>query len=196
MLKALFNNCILNNKGLARVALGIFAVMVCALVGGFSASVHAQAAPVYTLGPGDKVRLMIYGEDEISGEYELDGTGALTLPLVGEVLAGGLSVREAEQKINDAYKGDYLINPRVNVEVMNYRPIFILGEVKTPGNYAYINGMTALQAVTVAGGYTYRARKNKISLRRAVDGEEKEMYINEKARVFPGDIINVEERFF
>ena len=157
---------------------------------------QAEAEEIYRLGAGDRLRVTVYGEKDLSGEYEVDGTGSLTLPLVGEVTAGGLSVRELEKTITTAYAGDYLINPRVNAEVMNYRPIFILGEVNDPGHYAYINSMTVLQAVSVAGGYTYRARKNEITVRRTIDDEEQEFAVEETYRIMPGDIIHVNERFF
>lgn len=158
---------------------------------------QTTVSDVYRLGPGDKVRVLVYGEEDLSGEYEMDGTGVLTLPLVGEVQAQGLSLRQTEQAIVNAYSGDYLLNPRVNVEVLNYRPVFIMGEVNTPGNYSFINGMTVLNAVVVAGGYTYRANKRKLEIRRTEsDGSQKTMYVDENTRVLPGDVIEVYERYF
>ena len=167
-----------------------------ALFFGIQQPLWSQELEVYKLGPGDRVRVIVYGEKDLSGEYEVDGTGSLTLPLVGEVNVGQKSVREAEQTVITAYLGDYLINPRVNVEILNYRPVFILGEVKTPGNYPYISGMTVLQAVTVAGGYTYRAKKSNMTLRRMVGKEEQEIDVTETTRIFPGDILTVQERLF
>lgn len=154
------------------------------------------AEVTYRLGSGDKLRVIVFGEEELSGEFEVDGSGSMTVPLVGEVQVGGKTLREAEQTIAAAYTGDYLVNPKVNVEVLNYRPIFILGEVKKPGNYPYINGMTVLQAVSVAEGYTYRAKRNNVIIKRTVDGQQNEMSVGENEPVIPGDVIHVDERFF
>ncbi len=157
---------------------------------------NAAEDNIYILGAGDRVRMIVYGQDDISDEYEIDGSGALTLPLIGEVIGGGLSVRKLEDAITNAYKGDYFVNPQVNIEVIDFRPFFILGEVKTPGNYPYISGMTVLQAVSVAGGYTYRAKKSDIKLHRIVNGVKKEISVKEESNIFPSDVIHVEERFF
>ena len=157
---------------------------------------YAAEDNIYILGAGDRVRMIVYGQDDISGEYKIDGSGALTLPLIGEVTGGGLPVRKLEEAVTNAYKGDYFVNPQVNIEVINFRPFFILGEVKTPGDYSYISGMTVLQAVSVAGGYNYRAKKNGIKLHRIINGEKKEILVKEESKIFPGDVITVEERFF
>ncbi|MDD9920648.1 MAG: polysaccharide export protein, partial [Alphaproteobacteria bacterium] len=154
-------------------------------------ALNSFAEDIYKLGSGDQMRITIYGEKDLSGEYEVDGTGSVALPLIGEVNVDGLSLREAEKAITEAYKGDYLLNPRVNAEVMNFRPFFILGEVNEPGNYPYISGMNVLNAVAVAKGYTYRANKNRIVRRRLVDGKEVEEEVKELDKVFPGDVLHV-----
>ncbi len=159
----------------------------------------AFAQPImtaYQLGSGDRLKIVVYGEPELSGEFDVDGSGVLSLPLVGEVQGGGLTVRALERVIENAYRGDYLLNPRVSAEVLNFRPFYILGEVKNPGNYPYISGMTALNAVAVAGGYTYRARKNQIQVTRTIGGREEELILSEGDKVMPGDVIHIDERFF
>ena len=111
----------------------------------------------YELGSGDKVRITVFGETDLSGEYDVDGSGNVRLPLVGQVRAAGLSLHDFEAQIADTLRHGYLRDPKVSVEVTAYRPFYIIGEVTKPGQYPYVNGMTALNAVALAGGYTYRA---------------------------------------
>ncbi len=147
------------------------------------------------LGPGDKVRLNVFGEEDLSGEFEIDNTGSLAIPLVGEISARGLTQRELERKIASVLEEGYLKNPRVNIEVLNFRPFFILGEVNKPGSYPYANDMNVINAVALGGGYTTRAKTGKVVVRRA-SSPEKEEWLSEDASVFPGDVLRVEERFF
>src|SRR5690606_8384373 len=100
----------------------------------------------------------VYGEPDLSGDFELDGGGKMALPLLGEVRVGDMTLREAEQAIAARLHPDYLIDPKVSIQVVNYRPFYILGEVKSPGSYPFVNGITVVQAVALAGGFTYRAR--------------------------------------
>jgi protein involved in polysaccharide export with SLBB domain len=148
----------------------------------------------YTLGPGDKIRLTIFGEEDLSGEFEVDGTGIVSLPLIGNMKAGGLTLRTLENQITDKFKDGYLVNPRVSIQVLNFRPFFILGEVNSPGSYPYVNGLTVLNAVAVAGGYTHRARTDRVMIKRGKKSDEFEATDDQK--VVPGDIIRVTERFF
>ena len=147
------------------------------------------------LGPGDKVRLTVFGEEDLSGEFEIDNTGSLALPLVGDIQIRGLTPRETEKKIASVLEQGYLKNPRVNIEVLNFRPFFILGEVNKPGSYPYANNMNVINAVALAGGYTTRAKTGKVTLRRA-NSPDKEETAGEQENVYPGDVIRVNERFF
>ncbi len=157
----------------------------------------AQAAEVaYRLGAGDRVKVTVFGQEDLSGEFELDGAGRLSLPLIQRVQAAGLTLNELEDAITDKLKPDFLKNPRVSVEVLNYRPFYILGEVKSPGGYPYVNGMTVINAVALAGGYTYRARENKVTIVRAGNNERKTIPADHDTLVLPGDVIEVPERFF
>lgn len=160
---------------------------------GFAALGWAQEG-TYTLDAGDKIRLTVFGEEELSGEFEVDGAGGLALPLIGVVEARGENVRALEQKITAQLSEGYLVNPRVNIEVLNFRPFFILGEVNQPGSYPYVSGITALNAVAMAGGYTYRARKGRVMVKRG--GNSDEIELQEDEVIQPGDIIRVTERFF
>lgn len=147
------------------------------------------------VGPGDKIRLTVFGEADLSGEFEVDNTGSLALPLVGDIQVRGLTPRGVERKVAQILEGGYLNNPRVNVEVLNFRPFFILGEVNKPGSYPYANEMNVINAVALGGGYTTRAKTGKVIVRRAAT-PEKEEWIGEDALVYPGDVLRVGERFF
>ena len=150
----------------------------------------------YVLGTGDRVRLTVFGEPDLSGEFEVDATGKVSLPLIGDLKVGGLQMREAEKSVADRLAQGYLANPRVNIEVMNYRPFYIIGEVNQPGSYPYVNGMNVLTAVAVAGGYTYRARDDRVILTRANDPQRRKYRAAPDTPVLPGDLIEVPERLF
>lgn len=150
----------------------------------------------YQLGPGDDLRVLVFGEDELSGEFSVDGSGKISMPLVGEMVASGLTVRELEQSITGALAQGYVRDPRVSVEVLNFRPFYILGEVNQPGQYSYVNGMTAVTAVAMAGGYTYRGRQDYILITRGRDPEKRERRASPNTLVYPDDVIRVPERFF
>ena len=150
----------------------------------------------YKLGAGDRLKITVFGEESLSGEFEIDGQGAVAMPLVGNLKAGGKDVRSFEKDIEAALQDGYLVNPRVGIEVLNFRPFFILGEVKNPGSYPYVNGLTVLNAVALAGGYTHRARTDSVMLRHGSDPKESEFEAPEDSKVLPGDVIRVTERFF
>ena len=150
----------------------------------------------YRLGGGDRLRVNVFGEDDLSGEFVIDGGGHVSLPLVGEVQAGGMTVREFEQETVSVLSERYLRNPQVSVEVLNFRPFYILGEVNAGGEYPYVQRMTVLNAVAVAGGFTYRADRNRVFVVRADSPDEIELDLDQGAIVLPGDIIRIPERFF
>ena len=150
----------------------------------------------YRLGAGDQVRMTVFRHEDLSGEFEIDGEGYFAMPLVGEILTSGLTARELENEIEIRLKGGgYLINPQVSIEVLNYRPFYIIGEVNSPGSYQYVNGMTVINAVALAGGFSYRADQNDIVINRGgSNGPQIEALFD--TAVLPGDIIEVPERFF
>ena len=152
--------------------------------------------PVYRMGAGDRLRVIVFGEEDLSGEFDVDGTGSISMPLIGEIRAKSLSLRQLERSISKKFLDGYLKNPRINVEVLNYRNFFILGEVKKPGGYPFVNGITILEAVALGGGYTYRAKKSEIMITRANSPNRNEKQVPETAVVLPGDTIRVPERFF
>lgn len=149
----------------------------------------------YLLGVGDKLRVNVFGEEDLSGEVDVNGTGKVSLPLVGQVQAAGLTIDAFTEEVATKLKEGYLTSPKVSVEVLNYRPFYIIGEVTTPGQYPYTNGMTVLNAVAVAGGFTYRANEDKVLITR---GDQKEVAykLTQAVKVLPGDIVKIPERFF
>jgi polysaccharide biosynthesis/export protein len=156
----------------------------------------APTAGTYILGPNDRVRVKVYGEQDIGGEYEVDSTGQISVPLAGHITAEGLTTKELERSIASALAKGIVRNPRVNVEVALYRPYYILGEVKKGGEYPYRLGLTVLDAVASAGGFTYRANENKVYLRRAGGRTEEVHSLDTPVPVFPGDNIRIPERYF
>jgi len=151
----------------------------------------------YLLGSGDKVKVTVFGETDLSGQYEIDSSGIVAFPLVGEIKAGGRSARDLEKNIAAKLSEGYLKNPTVNVEVLSYRPFFILGEVKRPGSYPYKAGLNVLNAVALAGGYTYRAKSNLWVITRSGDKNYQDKEVTDgDFSVRPGDTIFIPERFF
>lgn len=150
----------------------------------------------YKLGPGDALRVTVFRHEDLSGEFSLDGEGFFAMPLVGEIRGGGQTARQLENEIELALKsGGYLVEPQVSIEVLNYRPFYIIGEVNNPGSFEYVNGMTVINAVALAGGFTYRADQDDIVISRG-GSSGPEMQAAPDTKVLPGDIIEVTERFF
>lgn len=170
-------------------------LVVLSMLTGFALTSHLAAQGSYRLGTGDKIKVTVYGEDDVSGEYEVDASGAISAKLLGRVQVKGLTASEVEQTLVDQYRGrGYFRNPRISIELVNLRPFYILGEVEKRGSYPYVNGLTVAQAVAIAGGYTYRASRSHLTVQRA--GAPKEEPATENTPVYPGDIVRVPERFF
>ncbi|MBI1273562.1 MAG: polysaccharide export protein [Alphaproteobacteria bacterium] len=150
----------------------------------------------YRLGAGDRLRVTVFGEPDLSGDFEVDSTGRLSMPLIGQVQATNTTISQVSKAIESLLSQGYLRDPKVSIDVLNYRPFFILGEVMKPGSYPYVNGLTVVNAVALAGGYTYRADKGDITIVRAGDTSKTEYKIDEVGEVMPGDVVRVPERFF
>lgn len=160
----------------------------------FGGATPASAQTGYKLGTGDKLKVTVFGEEDASGEYEIDATGAISARLLGRVQVKGLTLSEVEQTLTDQYRSrGFFRHPRISIELVNLRPFFILGEVEKRGSYPYVNGLTVAQAVAIAGGYTYRASRAHITVQK-VGGKEEPA--TEDTPVYPGDIVRVPERFF
>lgn len=157
---------------------------------------QSQIATAYTLGSSDRLRVTVFGHTDLSGEFEVDGAGSISMPLIGQVAAIGLSTVELEDSIAASLSDGYVLNPRVSVEVINYRPYYILGEVGRPGEYPYTSGLTVQNAVAAAGGFTYRANKRNVFIK-SIDASEEVAYDLTPATVVkPGDTIRIGERIF
>ncbi len=155
---------------------------------------HLQA---YTLGTGDQLRVITYGEEQLTGDFVVNDGGNIEVPLLGTVKAAGLTVTQLQAEMTDALTSRQLLKtPSVAVEVSQYRPIFVLGEVSRPGSYAYQPDMTVLTAVALAGGFTYRAVKDTQSVTRAASDHAAENRASPQSMLRPGDVVNVFERHF
>jgi len=150
----------------------------------------------YRLGAGDQVRVSVFGEDDLGGVFTVSGEGKLALPLVGDLLVVGKTVAEVQDAAANLYKQGYLKDPRVTIEVLNFRPFYILGEVNKPGQYPYNNGMTVVNAVALASGFTYRADKKSVFIKHANDTRETKVALTSDLTVAPGDTVRIAERYF
>ncbi|MFT3729327.1 MAG: polysaccharide biosynthesis/export family protein [Terricaulis sp.] len=152
---------------------------------------HAE----YRLGPGDQLRVTVFGETDLTGTYTVGSQGSIAYPLVGEVPAAGKTIPEFTTGLQTALQ-QYVRSPNVSVEVANYRPFFILGEVQRPGTYPYSANLTVLNAVATAGGFTYRANQGTVFIRHANEDVEHQVQITIATPVLPGDTVRIAERFF
>jgi protein involved in polysaccharide export with SLBB domain len=148
------------------------------------------------LAPGDKVRVTVFGEDRLSGEYQIDNAGMLSLPLAGTIQGAGHTKPELEQMLTTQLKNQYLRNPKVTVDVVSFRPFYVLGEVQKPGEYPFRSGLNVLSAIAIAGGATYRAHTSKVMIQRSGSVEMTEHPQSPTVLVMPGDVVRVPERFF
>lgn len=193
-MRLVLNFCILILLGLGNLALG-----ACSTSLPYTPQ-KAIEAP-YALGPGDTVRIDIPTQSELSGKYTLDDSGDVDLPLIGRVNLNGLSLSQSDQIISEMYANGYLINPDINIQMDGYRPFYIMGEVENPGKYDYADGLTVLNAVAVAGGFTYRANQDDFEIVRREGAQNEEngapkLSADLATTVRPGDTIYIKERLF
>lgn len=151
---------------------------------------------VYRLNVGDKVRIRVFGENNLSGDFEVSALGAIAMPLLGELPAKGRSVAEFRRGLSKRLADGYLKEPRVTVEVLNYRGFYVHGEVRSAGEFKYKPGLALSDAIAVAGGYTYRANKSVLYIKRQGSNEALRVALPSNIPVLPGDNIRIPERFF
>jgi polysaccharide export outer membrane protein len=156
----------------------------------------AETDPSYQLGTGDKLRITVFGEEALTGEFAVGDRGTVSFPLIGEVPAAKHSVAEFKSSLTAALKDGYLLDPRVAVEVLTYRPYYVLGEVGKPGEYPYTSGLTVLNAVAAASGFTYRANTKRVFIKHAGAAAEEKLPLTATQMVAPGDTIRIGERYF
>ncbi len=157
---------------------------------------HEELVQPYTLAASDEVRVIVFGQPDLSNTYKVDQGGSLAFPLIGQIKATGKTPRQLAHIIRARLKNGFIRDPDVSVEVAVYRPIFIMGEVKNAGQYAYLPGMTVQNAVATAGGFTARARQQDVDLTRQISGEVTNGPVPITAPVRPGDTLYVHERLF
>lgn len=158
----------------------------------------AEEGPVdaMRLQAGDNLRVTVFGEEKLSGEFLVDPSGYVSLPLAGTTRAAGLTKMELEKALTKKLKSKYLRDPKVTVDVASFRPIYVLGEVQKPGEYSYRSGLNVMSALAVAGGVTYRASKSRVLIQRSGEKELKEHEMDPAVAVLPGDVVRVPERYF
>lgn len=156
-----------------------------------------RAYAEYRLGPGDQLRVITFGEEQLTGEFRVSDAGRITLPLLGPVPAARLTPRALQEDIARRLReAGVLKAPSVTVEVTNYRPFFMLGEVQKPGQYAYQPNLTVHAATAIAGGFTYRAITDYAGIVRTAEGRAMEGRAGRRDMVQPGDVITIYERRF
>lgn len=188
---------------IARLPAMLVAVLALVLAACSSGGDLPRATPIaadapYTLGAGDKLRITVFGEETLTGEYGITAAGDVSFPLIGNVKAAGRTIEDLQADLTAQLGRGYLADPRVSAEIIEHRPFYILGEVARPGQYEFVVGLTIEQAVAAAGGFTYRANAKRVFLKRATDTRETivDLRDNTAFLVRPGDTIRVGERFF
>src|SRR6266568_5594186 len=154
------------------------------------AAVAAATSPA-KLQPGDKIRIVVFGEDNLNGEYQLDQSGQISLPLAGTIKVQGLTQTELEQALAKKFRSQYLKNPKVTVTITTLQPYYIVGEVAHPGEFPYRSGLNVLTALAIAGGPTYRASRSTVKIQRRGETTMREYPISASVAILPGDVINV-----
>jgi polysaccharide export outer membrane protein len=155
-----------------------------------------RSNPDYVLSTGDKVKLTVFGETDLSGDFAIDGSGNLALPLIGQVRAAGYTAAQLEGVVRNAFMQGYLKSPRVSIEVSTYRRFYIIGAVNRPGQYPYVDHMNAMNAIALAGGFTPTAVESTIFLRREGSNEEVEVPVDRTTEIRPGDVVKVHNTLF
>lgn len=149
----------------------------------------------YLIEPGNRIRVIVFNEPSLSGDFTVDPVGNLSLTLLGNIPASGITARALSKRIEETLRKDgYLQDPRAAVEVQTFLPVYVMGEVRQPGEFPYMTGMTVLSAIAKAGGYDYRAWEGEVVLIRAANGEQKEYRAVERTPILPGDIVRVRQR--
>jgi polysaccharide biosynthesis/export protein len=150
----------------------------------------------YVLRPNDQIKVQVFNEPNVSGDYQVDAGGFVSIPLAGRMRAGGLTAAQLERAIAAGLNRGMIKDPRVNVQIATYSPFYIHGEVKRSGEFQYRPGLTVMDAVATAGGFTYRANERIAFIRRAGTRAEREIRLDAAVPVYPGDNVRIAERFF
>lgn len=151
----------------------------------------------YKLGSGDKIKVTVYGENDLSATYLVNEEGYISFPLINEIKVKNKTIFDVKDLLVAALSNGYLIDPSISIEVAEFRPIYVMGEIKSPGSYNFVADMSVRNAIALAGGFTYRAKQDDILITREIIGKGKQQIeLGPDDKVLPGDVIQVEERFF
>ena len=195
MLAAAEKAIVTNINEISKLHIGLW---LCVLAALFAQFVSA-AEPVeqsYRLAAGDRILIRVYGEDDMAVDTRLGDSGVISYPFIGDINARGLTVAELAQRITRGLKGPYLVDPVVSVDIAEYRPFFLNGEVNKPGAIPYQPGMTLRKAVAIAGGFTERANRKSADVIVAGDSAQKISNATLDELVHPGDIVTIKQSFF
>ena len=179
-----------------QIVLAAAAMLVASVAARADTDTPAYGGADYHLGVGDKIHLTVFDEADLTGDFQIDATGTVRLPLIGTVKAGGLTAHQLEGQIASALAQGYLNDPKVAVEVSDYRPFYVVGEVLKPGQYPYANGLTASSAVALAGGYTGKAVQSVIYVRHQGENTELRLAATDATSIRPGDVLRVDSTAF
>jgi len=180
----------------------LLALAAAATITGCSSSVPGGEPPVpltgqpVPLGPGDRIHITVYGQDLMTNDYMVDRDGTIALPLAGRIQVGDMVTADAEAAIRKKLAKGIVVNPNVTVDVIQYRPIYVIGEVNKPGAYDYTSNIVMINAVALAGGFTYRASKEGVTVLRGAEAKEQRYRATQTTALQPGDVVVVPERFF
>lgn len=180
----------------------ITAIVVAAMLAGCNTSGSLPSLALtpeeasYRLGAGDQLKVTVYGEERLTGTFPVNGQGNVAFPLLGEVPAAGKTLHELERQLTAGLGDGFVNNPSVTIEVANFRPFYILGEVEKPGEYPFSSGLTVFSAVAKAGGFTYRADKKRVYIHHKSAEQEMQYRLEGNTPVQPGDTIRIGERIF
>ena len=186
-------------RSIASLFLALLLGLTAACCGNIPPLADAPAEPPqYRMVAGDQMRITILDEEALSGQHTVTSEGDISFPLLGDIVAAGKTVGEFRSELVQRLSPDYLVDPRISIEILNYRPVYVLGEVERAGEFKYAPELTVTQAVALAGGYTYRADRSRVFVRRAGQPQEVTYELSSERPVYlsPGDTIRVGERYF
>jgi protein involved in polysaccharide export with SLBB domain len=189
------------NKGQYRLmTLSVFIMCAIFLLNGCAtapvAPVLQETAGPIALGPGDRVRVIIFGQTQLSGDFLIADDGNLSLPLVGRIHLAGLTVAKSEEILRERLAQGIVTDPHVSIDIIHYRPVYVIGEVTRPGGYEPIGQLSVIDAVALAGGFTYRAKTDQLTLLRESDPQKSPIPVTNTTPIAPGDVIIIPERWF
>jgi polysaccharide export outer membrane protein len=190
----------MRKRGLAKAALLAVLLAACETPGApisqASGDTSFLEVKEYKLGAGDQLRVLVFGQADLTGQFVVSVHGTIAYPLIGEVTVAGLTTGQVRDELADRLRNGYVRQPNVSVEVTTYRPFYILGEVQSPGTYPFSPGLSVVKAVATAGGFTYRANSRQVFIQHDDEEREEQYPLTTSTLIRPGDTVRVPERIF